>query len=137
MKFGGTSMGSAERIQVAARLTLEQQAQRPVAIVVSAMSKATDLLLDSMRKAEAGDGAGLEANLNTLRERHLTCCRELLAAQPQQAQESALAGVRALIDEFERIAKGIMMLGERPLQSADRAVAIGERLAALMMAAYL
>jgi len=134
MKFGGTSMGSAERIQVAARLTTEQHAQRPVAIVVSAMSKVTDLLLDSMRKAEAGDEAGLEANLQILLERHVACCRELF---PAAAQEPAIAGVRALIGEFTRMAKGIMMLGERPLQSADKAVAIGERLAALMMAAYL
>ena len=53
------------------------------------------------------------------------------------AHEDAIAGVSALIDEFARFAKGIMMLGERPVQSADKAVAIGERLAALLMAAYL
>jgi aspartokinase len=62
MKFGGTSMGSAERIKVAARLTAEQHSKRPVAIVVSAMSKITDLLLDSMRRAESGDEAGLDAS---------------------------------------------------------------------------
>jgi len=134
MKFGGTSMGSAERIDVAARLTAEQQARRPVAIVVSAMSKVTDLLLDSLRKAEAGDEAGLDANLRTLTERHLTCCRELL---PEGFQETALDGVRGLVEEFARIARGILMLGERPLPSIDRAVAIGERLSALLMAAYL
>ena len=39
--------------------------------------------------------------------------------------------------EFARIARGILMLGERPLASVDRAVAIGERLSALLMAAYL
>ena len=78
MKFGGTSMGSAERIEAAARLTTEQQAKRPVAIVVSAMSKVTDLLLDSLHKAEAGDEAGLDANLATLAERHATCCHALL-----------------------------------------------------------
>ena len=66
MKFGGTSMGTAERIKVAARLTAEQHAKRPVAIVVSAMSKVTDLLLDTMRKAEAGDEAGVDKNLETL-----------------------------------------------------------------------
>ena len=33
-------------------------APRPVVIVVSAMSKITDLLLDTMRRAEAGDQAG-------------------------------------------------------------------------------
>ena len=59
MKFGGTSMGSAERIEAAASLTTEQHAKRPVAIVVSAMAKVTDLLLDSLRKAETGDEAGL------------------------------------------------------------------------------
>jgi aspartate kinase len=134
MKFGGTSMGSAERIKVAARLATEQHAQRPVVIVVSAMSKVTDLLLDTMRKAEAGDEPGVNANLKALRKRHVTCCQELL---PAAAHESAIAGVSALIDEFARIAKGIMMLGERPVQSADRAVAQGERLAALMIAAYM
>ena len=132
MKFGGTSLGSAERIQVAARLASEQHARRPVAIVVSAMSKVTDLLLDCMRKAEAGDEAGLEAGLRALEERHVTCCRDLTGGQP-----AALGGVRALIEEFSHIARGMRMLGERPLPSVDRAVAIGERLSALMTAAYL
>ena len=134
MKFGGTSMGSAERIEAAARLTTEQLAQRPVAIVVSAMSKVTDLLLDSLRKAEAGNEAGLDANLAGLKERHETCCRALL---PADFQATAIEGVDGLTAEFARIAKGILMLGERPLASMDRAVAIGERLSALLMAAYL
>ena len=63
MKFGGTSMGSVERIRVAAELSVQQHAERPVMIVVSAMSKVTDLLLDSMSKAEVGDQAALDANL--------------------------------------------------------------------------
>jgi bifunctional aspartokinase / homoserine dehydrogenase 1 len=134
MKFGGTSMGSAERIEAAARLTTEQKAKRPVAIVVSAMSKVTDLLLDSLQKAEAGDEAGLDANLAILTERHATCCQALL---PAGFQETAIEGVGGLIGEFARIAKGILMLGERPLASVDRAVAIGERLSALLIAAYL
>ncbi len=134
MKFGGTSMGSAERIQVAARLATEQHAQRPVAIVVSAMSKVTDLLLDTMRKAEAGDETALDAGLKTLEQRHADCCRQLLSAA---AQETALAGVHVLVEEFGRIVRGILMLGERPLQSVDKAVAIGERLSALLIAAYL
>ena len=134
MKFGGSSMGSAERIQAAARLTAEQHAQRGVVIVVSAMAKVTDLLLDSMRRAEMADEAGLEANLNQLAERHVSCCRELL---PTDFQENAIADVRGLVHEFSRIARGIMMLGERPPQSVDKAMAIGERLSALMMAAYL
>ena len=98
MKFGGTSMGTAERIKVAARLTAEQHAKRPVAIVVSAMSKVTDLLLDTMRKAEAGDEAGVDKNLETLREKHLACCQELL---PAGFQESTIDGVNGLVRSEE------------------------------------
>jgi aspartate kinase len=134
MKFGGTSMGSADRIRVAAALTAAQQARRPVAIVVSAMSKITDLLLDSMRKAEAGDETDLDRNLAQLSARHVEACRGLL---PGERQARALEGIAALVAEFERIARGIMMLGERPPRSVDEAVALGERLSALLMAEYL
>jgi len=134
MKFGGTSMGSAERIRVAAEISAQQHAQRPTAVVVSAMSRITDLLLDSLRKAEAGDQADLDANLKILFTRHFDCCRDLL---PPARQERALAGIHSLITEFSRIAKGCMMLGDRPPRSIDEAVAIGEKLSALMMAEYL
>jgi len=46
MKFGGTSVGSAARMKAAAGLAAGERAKRPVAMVVSAMSKITDLLLD-------------------------------------------------------------------------------------------
>ena len=85
MKFGGTSVGSAERMRAAARLAVEESRKRPVAVVVSAMSKITDLLLGAMRHAEAGDRAGMEANLAMLRERHEQACRELLPAERQPA----------------------------------------------------
>jgi len=134
MKFGGTSMGSAERIRVAARLSAAQHARRPVVIVVSAMSKVTDLLLDSLRKAEAGDETDLDANLRKLTERHVETCEELI---PAGRREAVLDGVHGLIGEFSRIARGMMMLGERPPRSIDEAIAIGERLSALMIAAYL
>jgi aspartokinase/homoserine dehydrogenase 1 len=105
-----------------------------VAIVVSAMSKITDLLLDTMRHAEAGDQAGLEANIAKLRERHMATCRELL---PPERQAAAAEGIARLIAEFERIAGGMLMLSEMPPRSVDEAVAIGERLSALLIAAYL
>jgi aspartate kinase len=134
MKFGGTSVGSAERMRAAARITREQHAQRPVCIVVSAMSKVTDLLLDTMRHAEAGDRTGLEVNLAKLRDRHLLACRELL---PQERQSAVEEGIRALLSEFERITGGMLMLNELPPRSVDEAVAIGERLSALLIAEFL
>jgi aspartokinase/homoserine dehydrogenase 1 len=134
MKFGGTSMGSAERIKVAAEICVEQMRQWQVVAVVSAMAKVTDLLLDTLRKAEAGDDHGLEANLQALTSRHRSCCTELLQGEPQTA---AMEEVEMLIGDFRRIAHGVRMLGERPPRSVDEAIAVGERLSALLMASYL
>jgi bifunctional aspartokinase / homoserine dehydrogenase 1 len=134
MKFGGTSVGSAERMRAAARIAADEKQKRPVLVVVSAMSKITDLLLDTMRHAEAGDHAGVEANLAALRTRHEDACRDLL---PEARQPAARAGIQALIGEFERLVNGMRMLGDRPPRSVDEAVAIGERLSALLVADYL
>lgn len=134
MKFGGTSVGSAERMRVAAAIAAEQKQRRPVAIVVSAMAKITDLLLDTLRHAEAGDTTGLEANIAKLRERHTSTSRELL---PPEKQAAAEAGIARLIAEFVRLAGGMLMLNEMPPRSADEAVATGERLSALLIAEYL
>jgi aspartate kinase len=134
MKFGGTSVGSAARMRIAARLAAEERARRPVAMVVSAMSKITDLLLDAMRHAEAGDRRGLELDVAALRSRHEEACRELLPA-PRHA--AVMAEIHKLIAEFERIAGGMAMLNVRPPRSVDEAVATGERLSALLVAECL
>jgi len=134
MKFGGTSLGSAERIRVAAGICREQKGRRPVIAVVSAMSQVTDLLLNTLRHAEAGDQAGIESNLGRLAQRHLETCDQLLSGAPREA---ATAGIRALVADFRRIAHGMLMLGERPPRSVDEAIAIGERLSALLVSTYL
>lgn len=134
MKFGGTSMGSAERIRVAARLATEEQARRPVAVVVSAMSGVTDLLIDTLKRAEVGDRDGMEAKLRTLEERHLETCQELI---PPEQRAATLAAIESKLADFRRIANGVLMLGERPPRSVDEGIAMGEHLSSLLMAAYL
>ena len=133
MKFGGTSMGSGDRIREAARISAEQRRQRPVAIVVSAMSKITDLLLETLDHAEAGRPE-VEANLRKLKQRHFEACEQLL---PAAARAHTFARMESLISDFQRIAHGILLLGVRPPRSVDEAVAIGERLAALLITEYL
>jgi len=134
MKFGGTSMGSAERIRAAAEICAAQRRERPVVVVVSAMSKVTDLLLDTLRAAEAGRSGEVEANLKKLEARHVEVCRELL---PEPGCSSAICEVSIIVGEFSRIAHGMLILGERPPRSVDEAVAVGERLSALIISSYL
>src|SRR5579863_1723695 len=135
MKFGGTSMGSPERIRVAAQICTEQKTKRPVVAVVSAMSGVTDLLLATLRHAEADDEAGIESSIRSLSDRHEKTCCELLG-EPVRC-DRAMEGIRELLADFRRIARGMLMLGERPPRSVDEAIAIGERLSALMIAEYL
>ncbi len=134
MKFGGTSMGSAERIKVAAAIATEQRRIRPVVVVVSAMSKVTDLLLATLHAAENGETETVDTYIKKLRQDHLNVCRDLL---PETYLAYALEGVEALVKEFQRVASGILLLGERPPRSVDEAIAVGERLSALMLASYL
>jgi aspartokinase/homoserine dehydrogenase 1 len=51
--------------------------------------------------------------------------------------QSTTSGIHALIGDFKRITNGVRMLGERPPRSVDEAIAIGERMSALMMSEYL
>ena len=93
MKFGGTSVGSAERIAQAAQLAVNTADQgHRVVVVTSAMSKVTDALISAARQSSTGlwepklrqdlfdrhkavagtlvtDGARREIVLDTLRQR--------------------------------------------------------------------
>jgi aspartate kinase len=134
MKFGGTSMGDAARIRSAGAICLEQRGLRPTLVVVSAMSKVTDMLLDALRHAEGGDEKGMLEKLAALDAKHRQAAAELLpapfAAETQQALD-------AILGEFERIARGVLMLGERPPKSVDEAIAVGERLSSQLIAAWM
>ena len=134
MKFGGTSVGSAERMQVAARLSAEQRKRRPTVIVVSAMSKVTDLLLETIRRAETGNQPGIDSDVEKLRGRHRETCAALL---PAAMQAGVLERMEAIIAEFQRIVNGVCLLGEAPPRAVDEAIAVGERLSTQLLAAYL
>ncbi len=134
MKFGGTSMGSADRMRVATQICSDAARTRPVVVVVSAMSKVTDLLLSTLRAAEEGDRDGVKENIRIIEKRHIDTCRDLL---PPARHEAVLSAIRGLIEEFERLSSGILMLAERPPRSVDEALSIGERLSATLLAAHL
>src|SRR6202050_3485009 len=134
MKFGGTSVGSADRMKAACDLIAAEAARRPVVAVVSAMSKITDLLLDTTRHAEGGDQAGIDRNLRQLQPRHIETAMELA---PPSEQARVRAEVDEIVAEFRRIASGIQMLGHRPPRTVDEAVSAGERLSALLISEHL
>ena len=134
LKFGGTSVGSPERIVRAADLIQQAREKFTVVAVVSAMAGVTDLLLETMRCAEADDPGSVDTHLGTLKTRHVDACRELL---PVEDHDEAMDEIERLLAGFERIARGMLMLGERPPKSVDEAIPAGEKLSACLISAVL
>ena len=77
MKFGGTSVGDAKAIERVASIVCERLPQHPV-VVVSAMARVTDQLLQMARAAGSGDRKTALTLARELRERHYNTAGELL-----------------------------------------------------------
>ena len=87
MKFGGTSVGSAEALRQAAAIVLEQsQAWTRLVAVVSAMSGVTDALTRGALSAASGDEGTYRAIVADLRVRHYRVVDELLDPNGERAQ---------------------------------------------------
>lgn len=127
-------MGSPEAIRRAAEIAKQAAAERPVLVVSSAMSKVTDLLLDTMRLGEEGEEEALQQSLSALERNHLAAARELL---PEESLPAVEQRIRDLVAAFGRTAAGMLMLGERPARSVDEAVSTGEKLSCLLLAETL
>jgi len=124
MKFGGTSVESAEAIERVAGIVRERLDRHPV-VVVSAMGKTTNKLLAIARAAVEGHSDKALGLLHDLREVHHS--------------ESAGLGVECKIEahfqELAELVKGIAILGELTPRATDALAAFGERLASLIVTA--
>src|SRR5579859_5501057 len=73
LKFGGTSVGSGERIRRVAAIianTLKEEKETFPVVVVSAMSGVTDQLLRIARHACSGEYKACQQELQALKEKH-------------------------------------------------------------------
>ena len=86
MKFGGTSVGSAEAIQQAAKIvkTNIDQGNRLV-VVVSAMRGVTGVLIHCAKAAASGDAAAYNQLIDELRDRHHQTLDGLLLKEHERA----------------------------------------------------
>lgn len=135
MKFGGTSVGSAERIRQAATI-VSQHAKRghKVVVVVSALSKVTDLLLNILNSARLGKGEDMKAGLAQLRLRHKQVLEELCHGEPR---ETVGAEVEATLTRIGEFCSALLLLGSATPQVMDMVLPLGEQISARLFAACL
>ena len=152
MKFGGTSVGSAEAISQAADIVLEQaQEWDRLAVVVSAMSGVTDALTQGALSAESGDDRTYRAIVADLRVRHYRVVDELLrpdgstsspcsstsSPRPEGERAQLLATVDKYLDEFDTFCRSVHVLGEVTPRAMDAITSLGERINARILAGLL
>lgn len=133
MKFGGTSVGSAEAIRRLAGIVRRYQANWPrMAVVVSAMSGVTDRLLACANFAVRGEREHYQAHIAEIRYKHLAALRELAPAAIEVEKRFT-----ALLDELAALCHAMSVLGEATPRALDAVSSLGERLSAPLVAAAL
>lgn len=131
LKFGGTSVGSAENIRKVKEICLDQQDD--LVVVVSALGGITDKILSASRMAVIGTGY-FQSEITEIRRRHTDVIDELFDGDLRlQVSE----GVEALLDELEKIIRGVSMIGELTPKTLDKIGGFGERLSSLIIAAFI
>jgi aspartate kinase len=136
MKFGGTSVGSPEAMNQVANIIEKELADgHPVAVVVSAMSGVTDLLIQSVEKAVAGDKWGYLSISQAIRDKHEDAIHQLI--RPGHLRESILQRLTAMVDKHAQLCDAINILGEATPRIKDSVVSFGERLSSRLVAAVL
>ena len=135
MKFGGTSVGSAQRIAQAAQLAVDTAAKgHQVVVVTSAMSKVTDALISAARRASTGDW---DPRLRQeLFDRHKAVADALIAGDDSR-RTAVLDTVRQRLDRFENLCFGLSMVHELTPRLLDAISGMGEMLAAPLVAAAI
>ena len=131
-KFGGTSVGSAERFAATADI-IENNPDPERVVVVSAMSGTTNALLKGARDAAQGNKVWERIQYELL-EKHMAVIDTLISEQ--HAAEVTQA-VQDRLVEYGRLCESIETLGELTRRGSDAVASLGERMSACILAAVL
>lgn len=131
LKFGGTSVGTADHIRHVKEIV--RGTAQPAVVVVSALGGVTDQLIALTQQAAQGEAA-YAGGLASLKQRH----HEMVSAVvPAERQAPLLHDVDGLLDELCSILHGVSLIQDLTAKTADAIVAYGERLSSLIVAAAL
>jgi aspartokinase/homoserine dehydrogenase 1 len=131
LKFGGTSVGSAENIQKVKSILMGQD--EDVIVVVSALGGITDKILSAAKMAAIGTGY-FHAELTEINTRHFETIEKLFDGKKQSEVKEK---TQVLLEELERIIHGVSLIGELTPKTLDKIGGFGERLSSLIISEYI
>ena len=129
LKFGGTSVTGASRVDVIARVVRDRLERTLPVVVVSAMSGVTETLRRASELATRGEAADL---LHELESRHRLAVSEVTGDRPETVE-----AVERLLAEAARLMQGIELVGECSPRTLDQVLSLGERLSMYLIAGGL
>ena len=129
LKFGGSSVGSAEALRRAATIVRRELPSGGL-VVVSALKGTTDRLLEACAAAGRGDLAAAQALYQSLQGHHHEVAEELGLLPTVRAAWSPL------FDRLDQLLTGMAMLGEATPRGRDAVLAVGETLSAHLAAPW-
>ena len=133
LKFGGSSVANAENIELVCGIVRNEAENQKVAVVVSAFSGVTDLLIKAAETASLKNENYLTI-LQNIEHQHLQAVQKLL---PISEQSAWLSFVKKQCNDLEDICNGIFVLGEFTGKIRDRITSYGEFLSSNLIAAKL
>lgn len=133
MKFGGTSMGSAERILSCAKIILMRAREDRVATVASAVAGVSNMLEESIAECTT-DGEKIGEFTDRFEKIHTRIIQDL--ARRMQGDEEAnkefdssasLSTLHSYVKEYTSLLTALSTMGECPLQLHCKIMGLGEQ----------
>ena len=132
LKFGGTSVGSAESILNVKKIVEGQN--EPVIVVVSALGGITDKLINTSKMAQQGDLAYLKS-FEEMVERHHKMIRDVISNGGQR--ERLMESVDQLLNELRSIYQGVYLIRDLSPKTSNAIVSYGERISSKICASLI
>ena len=133
LKFGGTSVANAQNIKLAIAIINQKAKDKKIAVVVSALSGVTDLLLLASKKAAAKDENYILVS-EEIKQKHFETISELIALEHQN---QLFVTINSLINQLQTLLNGCYLLGELSPRTSDAIVCFGELLSSQTIAVAL
>ncbi|KAK9673068.1 hypothetical protein RND81_12G144000 [Saponaria officinalis] len=127
-KFGGTCVGTSDRIKNVAEIVVSDNSERKL-VVVSAMSKVTDMMYDLIHKAQSRDDAFLSA-LDAVLEKHTLTAKDMLEGDDLLC---FLSKLHDDISNLKAMLRAIYIAGHATESFVDFVVGHGELWSAQML----
>jgi bifunctional aspartokinase / homoserine dehydrogenase 1 len=133
LKFGGTSVANAENIKRVLNIVIDKAKNEKLVVVVSALSKVTDLLQLASQKAASNDESYKEI-VAEIEKKHLDTLKELI---PVSEQSSLLSHLKRIVNHLETLLDGCFLLGELSPRTEDTILGFGELMSSYIIAEAL